>query len=254
MGPFNFKCSTEFSLTITSSLSEDKLETVPIKNASIKKIRIANAMSEPRQEARKDLKKFMLYILEATKVDNHKRLIKQIVTFVDLSSKLKKNTYFLLLGSNQDSPNHQLKRARIALTQEVGQILAVSGTYQTAAWGMTEQDDFLNQVIRIESEHTSFEMLARIQKIERELGRERKMKWGPRLIDIDILYADQEVIQTEQLIIPHPEIQNRRFTLIPLCEIAPDFVHPILGKSNRQLLEICKDLLPVNLYKLDTST
>ncbi|NOS94130.1 MAG: 2-amino-4-hydroxy-6-hydroxymethyldihydropteridine diphosphokinase [Cyclobacteriaceae bacterium] len=167
---------------------------------------------------------------------------------------MKTHIYFLLLGSNQRGPYHQLNQACIVLRQEAGQILSISRVYQTAAWGMTKQDDFLNQVICMKSEYSPHEMLDCIQKIENSMGRERNQKWGPRIIDIDILYADNEIIQTKQLIIPHPEIQNRRFTLIPLCELAPDFVHPILGKSNQQLLETCKDLLPVNLYMLDTST
>lgn len=167
---------------------------------------------------------------------------------------MKKYIYFLLLGSNQSNPYNQLRRAGIALCQEAGQIISVSGVYQSAAWGMTRQSDFLNQVISIEAEFNPYEMLDCIQKIEKNMGRKRTTKWGPRIIDIDILYAENEVIQTEHLIIPHPEIPNRRFTLVPLCELSPDFVHPVLSKSNQQLLEICKDLLPVNRYMLDTST
>jgi len=167
---------------------------------------------------------------------------------------VKRHTYFLLLGSNQREPYSQLSNACMALRQKAGQIISVSGVYQSAAWGLTKQDDFLNQVICVESECNPYEMLDRIQKIENDMGRERVIKWGPRIIDIDILYADNEIIQTEQLIIPHPEIQNRRFTLIPLCEIAPDFVHPVLSKSNHQLLEICTDSLAVKPYILETST
>ena len=86
------------------------------------------------------------------------------------------------------------------------------------------------------------------------MGRKRELKWGPRIIDIDILYADDEQIQTSELVIPHPEIQNRRFALVPLCEIAPEFVHPVLKKTNVQLLELCNDSLAVSRYILDTST
>lgn len=167
---------------------------------------------------------------------------------------MKSLSYFLLLGSNLNEPYNQLGKARHILSEQTGDITGASQVYQTAAWGRTDQDDFLNQVICIKSALDPNQMLQRIQDIEIDMGRERDIKWGPRTIDIDLLYIDQLIIRTSQLIIPHPEIQNRRFTLIPLCEIAPKFVHPALGKTNYELLELCTDSLPVNRYILDTST
>lgn len=165
---------------------------------------------------------------------------------------MKIHSYYLLLGSNLLTPNYQLQKARQYL-QEVGSIQITSSIYQTSAWGMKEQNDFLNQVIFLKSKLGPQDLLIHIQSIEERMGRKRELKWGPRIIDIDILYADDVQIQTSDLVIPHPEIQNRRFTLVPLSEIAPQFVHPVLMKTHIQLLELCTDLLPVSRYILDTS-
>ncbi|MCE2994372.1 MAG: 2-amino-4-hydroxy-6-hydroxymethyldihydropteridine diphosphokinase [Cyclobacteriaceae bacterium] len=166
---------------------------------------------------------------------------------------MKIHAYYLLLGSNLLTPNYQLQKARQFL-QEVGSIDMTSNIYQTSAWGLKEQDDFLNQVVLLQSKSAPLELLKQLQSIEERMGRKRELKWGPRIIDIDILYADDEQIQTSELVIPHPEIQNRRFALVPLCEIAPEFVHPVLKKTNVQLLELCNDSLAVSRYILDTST
>lgn len=163
-------------------------------------------------------------------------------------------SYYLLLGSNLDNPAQQLQKARDFIQNEAGTILLTSSIYQTAAWGMKNQKDFLNQVVLLKSQVVPLELLRILQIIELKMERKREIKWGPRTIDIDILYADQEIIETSELVIPHPEIQNRRFTLIPLCEIAPGFINPILKKTNDQLLEQCTDSLAVNRYILATST
>jgi 2-amino-4-hydroxy-6-hydroxymethyldihydropteridine diphosphokinase len=167
---------------------------------------------------------------------------------------VKSHSYFLLLGSNLNEPYNQLSQARFILSEKTGEITGASEVYQTAAWGRTKQNDFLNQVICIKSALDPNMMLQRVQQIEIDMGRARDIKWGPRTIDIDLLYIDQLIIRTSQLIIPHPEIQNRKFTLIPLCEIAPEFVHPKLKKTNLQLLAQCADTLSVERYILNTST
>ncbi|MGK7389721.1 MAG: 2-amino-4-hydroxy-6-hydroxymethyldihydropteridine diphosphokinase [Candidatus Cyclobacteriaceae bacterium M2_1C_046] len=156
------------------------------------------------------------------------------------------NGKFLLLGGNVDNPEITFKKA-LELFREKGiTVIKLSSCYRTAAWGIKDQPDFLNQVVQIETDLTPEQLLQVILSIEQQLGRKRQEKWGPRLIDIDILYYDQIVMNNEDLSIPHPEIENRRFTLAPLAEIAPDFIHPVNKKSQQQLLALCKDPLPVN--------
>lgn len=133
------------------------------------------------------------------------------------------------------------------IENKVGSILQKSSLYQTAAWGLTDQADFLNQVVLLESSLTPNEILAEIQAIEKALGRERLVTWGPRTLDLDILFIDQELIQERDLQIPHPHIQDRKFILIPLHEIAADLNHPIYNKSIRELLNESKDTSAVSL-------
>lgn len=133
------------------------------------------------------------------------------------------------------------------IENKVGPILKKSSLYQTAAWGLTDQADFLNQVVLLESSLTPNEILAEIQAIEKALGRERLVTWGPRTLDLDILFIDQELIQERDLQIPHPHIQDRKFILIPLHEIAADLNHPIYNKSIRELLNESKDTSAVSL-------
>lgn len=133
------------------------------------------------------------------------------------------------------------------IENKVGPILQKSSLYQTAAWGLTNQADFLNQVVLLESSLTPHEILAEIQTIEKALGRERLVTWGPRTLDLDILFFAQEVIQESDLQVPHPHIQNRKFILIPLHEIAADLIHPILKKSIRELVDESMDTSAVSL-------
>src|SRR6478609_4150733 len=135
---------------------------------------------------------------------------------------------FLLLGSNLGNAELHLKDATEAIRIQAGLIIQASSIYSTKAWGKTDQPDFLNQVIEISCDQTPHELLGLLLKIEIDLGRVRKEKWGARLIDIDILFFDNEHILESDLKIPHPEIANRRFTLVPLAEIAPDLIHPVL--------------------------
>ena len=153
---------------------------------------------------------------------------------------------FLLLGSNQGEPEKKLAAARLQIEMQLGMILKTSAVYQTKAWGKTDQPDFLNQIVEIAFAETPQQLLKRIFQIEILMGRERKEKWGARIIDIDILFFDDQLISTETLCIPHPEIANRKFTLVPLNEIASSFIHPILKKSVQQLLAECEDGLEVD--------
>ncbi|MEO9966694.1 MAG: 2-amino-4-hydroxy-6-hydroxymethyldihydropteridine diphosphokinase [Reichenbachiella sp.] len=152
---------------------------------------------------------------------------------------------FLLLGTNIGNKELNLLQAQELLSNTVGTMKRVSSIYRTAAWGKEDQEDFLNQVICIESILKPEELLDACLNIEKQLGRIRFERWGERLIDIDILYFEDRVVAQDDLTIPHPELQNRRFTLVPLVEIAPDFYHPKLKKTNLTLLEDCTDLLTV---------
>ncbi len=155
------------------------------------------------------------------------------------------NRIFLLLGTNMGDRHVNLEHAIDQIAYVVGVIKTKSSVYRTAAWGKLDQPDFYNQVVEVETNLIGIELLENILSIESKLGRERKEKWSERLIDIDILLIDDQIIQTERLTVPHPQLANRKFTLIPLAEIASDFIHPILLKSIAELLAACADPLSV---------
>ena len=154
----------------------------------------------------------------------------------------------LLWGSNLGDRPANLASAREAIRAAAGPILNTSAVYRTEAWGKTDQPEFLNQVVEVETDLDPEALLETLMDIERQMGRERSERWAPRTIDLDILYYGQDVVQTARLMLPHPGIPDRRFTLVPLAEIAPDFVHPQYGKTNQQLLRACYDLLTVREY------
>jgi len=155
------------------------------------------------------------------------------------------NEIYILLGANLGEPITQLEQAKKLLKQKLGYLFKASSIYQSEAWGVEDQPIFLNQVLLIETDKSADESLLICQNIENELGRIRKEKWGARLIDIDILYFNSEIIDKPLLKIPHPYIQDRKFTLQPLCEVANSYKHPKLNLTNEQLLLICKDNLEV---------
>lgn len=152
---------------------------------------------------------------------------------------------YILLGSNLNTPAEQLKRARKMISSSLGKIKKSSSVYQTAAWGKTDQPDFLNQVIEVSTRLEADECMRTLLLIESEMGRIRTEKNAPRTIDLDILYFDNAVIESALLIVPHPALAQRRFVLIPLTEIAPDFLHPVYKISNARLLQQCTDTLDV---------
>lgn len=155
------------------------------------------------------------------------------------------NNIYILLGANLGNPRAQLQKAKELLNSRLGTIVNASSLYKSEAWGVEDQPVFLNQVLLIQSYHNPMDTLHICQTIENELGRKRKEKWGARLIDIDILYFNNEIIDNKELTIPHPYIQERRFTLQPLCEIADSYKHPKLNLSNKELLLNCSDILEV---------
>lgn len=158
------------------------------------------------------------------------------------------NEVYLLTGGNIGDRLMNLQQASLKIEKDAGTILKKSAIYETAAWGLTEQDSFLNQILLISSSADAEDLLQTLLHIEQELGRKRMIKMGPRNIDIDILFYNKEIISSPNLTVPHPQIANRRFVLIPLNEIAPAFVHPGLQKTIAQLLEVCPDDLEVKKY------
>ena len=148
---------------------------------------------------------------------------------------------YLLLGSNEGIPVENLRKAKILIAERAGKIANQSSLYETEAWGVKEQQSFLNQAILIHTSLSPTELLVTLKSIEKETGRVETIKWGPRVIDIDILFFGNETVDLPELKIPHPFIQDRRFTLVPMAEIAPNFVHPVLGKTMRTLLQNCTD-------------
>lgn len=156
---------------------------------------------------------------------------------------------YLLLGTNLGNKIKNLEKVRELLVSNRVAIKKESSVYETAAWGIEDQPTFLNQVLEIEVARAPEKLLDLTQEIEKKMGRVRKEKWGERLIDIDILYFGDSIVDHSDLQIPHPEIQNRRFTLVPLVEIASDFMHPQLMVSQDALLEACEDKLEANPYE-----
>lgn len=158
------------------------------------------------------------------------------------------NKTYLLLGSNMGNSQRQLSKAVGLIEKKIGKVLRQSGLYATAAWGNTNQPDFLNQVIIIETGLTAQQTMQTILSIEKKMGRVRTVKNAPRIIDIDILFFNKEIIQQEQLTIPHPELQNRRFVLVPLNQLSPNFRHPVLKKTIHHLFIHCPDKLNVKKF------
>lgn len=138
---------------------------------------------------------------------------------------------FLLLGSNLGNRELFLKQAIDYISAEIAPVVKKSSVYETQSWGKTDAPDYLNQVIFLKTAFNPIAVLEKVLNIENKLGRHREEKWGSRIIDIDILFFDQQIINEPGLIVPHPELQKRRFTLEPLAEIAPDWVHPVFKKN-----------------------
>ncbi len=155
------------------------------------------------------------------------------------------NRSFLLIGGNIGDRNLHLKKARKLIKQMAGKIITSSSVYETAAWGIEDQPAFLNQVLLVETLLNAEDLLACLLLIENKMGRIRSVKFGPRIIDLDILFYNDEVVETADLKIPHPALEFRRFALLPLDEIAGSFIHPTLHKTVHELLLQCTDPLQV---------
>lgn len=148
---------------------------------------------------------------------------------------------YLLLGSNLGDSAQYLADASSLISQRLGTVRSMSSLYRTASWGKHDQPDFLNQVIALDTQLSPEELLKGVLKIELELGRERNERWGSRTIDIDILLFGDLIVDRPNLQIPHPLLHERKFSLEPLAELAPDLVHPLIKRSIIDLLNDLSD-------------
>jgi 2-amino-4-hydroxy-6-hydroxymethyldihydropteridine diphosphokinase len=163
----------------------------------------------------------------------------------------KLNIAYLLAGSNME-PRLDLIRQAIAMIEaNIGRVFQLSSVYESEAWGFNTDKKFLNQLILVETPLLPHDLLERILTIEGKLGRKRNMTEGyqSRLIDIDILYFNDAIIDLPALTIPHTRLHERRFAMVPLAEIAPQYIHPLLKKTNSELLASVKDSLGVHIFK-----
>jgi len=164
---------------------------------------------------------------------------------------MKKNIYYLIIGSNLGDRLNQLALAKKGIDREVGKLLMESGIYETQPWGFEDQPWFLNQVLKVESLDRAQDVLRKIKRIEADTGREPAEKWHARHIDIDILLCGDLVLKESSLTIPHPQLPSRNFVLVPLMEIAPELVHPVSGKTIEELYFESKDTGEVYIFNPD---
>ncbi len=160
----------------------------------------------------------------------------------------------LLLGGNEEGTHEVIKQVPGFLNEFIGEVISLSGLYTSPPWGFEHPHWFLNQVIILKSEMAPVELLKETQRIEKQLGRKRKTRsasYEARLIDIDILFIDEQIIDQPELQIPHPRLHLRKFTLQPLNELVPGLLHPVLQKSVSQLLTECPD--EADVRRLDQS-
>jgi len=145
---------------------------------------------------------------------------------------------YLSLGSNMGNRAANLKEAILSLSPQM-EVQAKSNVYETPPWGYTEQAKFLNQAVKAKTYVEPLPLLKHLKRLEVALGRQASFQYGPRLIDIDILFYDDLVLESPELVLPHPHVHERAFVLMPLLDIAPDLVHPVKGKTIRELIAFC---------------
>lgn len=152
-----------------------------------------------------------------------------------------KDLVFVGLGSNLGDRRHNIRQALLLLDRPEAHVVQVSSLYETEPVGPRPQPDYLNAVCRLETQRSPDLVMAACLDVETQMGRVRDERWGPRIIDLDLLFHGDLIVQSPELILPHPRILERRFVLEPLCELAPDFLDPVSGKTVRELLEECPD-------------
>lgn len=155
----------------------------------------------------------------------------------------------MLFGSNMGDKNEIFAQACLLINNRCGQIVAVSSAYESEPWGFEAEEWFLNRLIVVETDLEPEEMLRQLLEIEKELGRVRHPEaegYTSRTADLDILYFGNRITVSDNLIVPHPRLHQRRFALVPLCELVPDFVHPVFHLTQAELLERCPDDSTVN--------
>ncbi|WP_251860169.1 2-amino-4-hydroxy-6-hydroxymethyldihydropteridine diphosphokinase [Clostridium sp. Marseille-Q2269] len=150
------------------------------------------------------------------------------------------HTVYVAFGSNMGEKENHIKRALEKIEEKGIKIIKVSPIYETKPYGVLDQDSFLNGVVRIETNLTPEDLIEVLLDIEKQLDRVRERRWGPRTIDLDIIFYDDLIINKNNLIIPHKDMENREFVLKPLCDIDENFIHPVLKKSVKQLYDELK--------------
>ena len=160
------------------------------------------------------------------------------------------NKVFLQLGSNLGDRELLLKDAMLAIENRVGNIVDFSKVYESVPWRVEGQDNYLNQILKVKTTLLADEVLSVVLDIEKQLGRIRFEKWGERLIDIDIIFYNDSIIETPDLCVPHKHLHERMFVLTPLHNIAPEMIHPKYNKTIEELLNICNDAELVKEYAL----
>ncbi len=165
-------------------------------------------------------------------------------------------TIYIGIGGNIGRRERFIAAAVQLIATEIGRVAAESQLYKTAPWGMDDADDFLNAVVEVHTDLDADTVMMTCLRIEHRLGRKRSIlgKYTSRTIDLDLLFYGQEVIRVSSLTVPHPQLENRRFVLQPLAEIAPAFTHPILKRSMRDLLNDCADETKIELWQSPTAT
>ena len=171
------------------------------------------------------------------------------------TGKLKTRNYYLLLGGNLGDRSYYFSSAISLIRERIGVITTMSSLYETEPWGFDHENWFLNQALIVKSVLAPEEVLLKIHDIERKLGRiHDHSRYNGRNIDIDILFVDEEIYYSNNLVIPHPRLHQRKFALLPLLKIAPKLRHPLLDRSVEDLTKSCKDTMNVNVFKPATRT
>ncbi|MGF6847205.1 2-amino-4-hydroxy-6-hydroxymethyldihydropteridine diphosphokinase [Chitinophaga sp. W3I9] len=166
-----------------------------------------------------------------------------------MSPEIYMNTAILLIGGNLGDRTGNLQKAVQLIAETAGEVVQTSALYQTAPWGAVDQPDYLNQGVEIRTSLDALTLLHTLLEIERKIGRIRQEKWGSRVIDIDLIFYNDSIHSLPDLKVPHPRMHLRRFVLAPLMEIIPDYMHPVLHKTVRELAASCPDTLAANRYQ-----